>query len=700
MRGELGQIVGLVTDKFNDPNPRVRYAACNCIGQMSTDFAPAMQEKYASETVPRLLAAMGDSHARVQAHAAAAMVNFAEEASKTTLEPYLDALLERLLAMLRSDRRFVQEQAITTIATVAENAQSRFTAYYGAIMPMLLNVLEQVTDADYRMLRGKAMECATFVALAVGREVFEPDSARLVKLLTAAQQAVTDADDPQASYLQQAWARLCRLLGRDFEPLLPVVMPPLLTAAAQQPDFAVLAADEDAEAQYAAEDGWEFTQLGGQQVGIRTSALEDKLEAVELLASYAGDLGSGFVSYAAQTLEIMVPLFRFYYHEGVRQAAATAVPVVLASLRDSGDAATLRTAWVAVCDKYISVMDGEDDDAFATQLFAGFAEAVGVAGASCMSETQLVAFTDACVQLMTRYLQRMQERAAARAAQELDEDDEEQLLEDELIEGQAVDEVAKALHAVLRAHGAAYVPVFERLLPLARQYLQQEHDPAARQWAICVFDDLVEFTGPASAPHAAEFLAAISAALRQTEAPDLRQAAAYGVGVMATKGGDAYADFVLSTALPTMLDMLARSDARDTENIFATENIVATLAKILRAYGGRMPGDMHGRVLQTWFAALPVSNDEEEVPGVYEFLLQVMSERPEALVGGGAGAATHLVKVVAEALALCTLPEELAAALVALMQRTMAGLDDAAKRALWDEIPRAQQQALAAKGLI
>ncbi|KAJ1723452.1 importin subunit beta-3 [Coemansia erecta] len=700
MRGELGQIVGLVADRFNDPNPRVRYAACNCLGQMSTDFAPAMQEKHAAEVVPRLLAAMGDAHARVQAHAAAAMVNFAEEASKTTMEPYLDALLERLLAMLRSDRRYVQEQAITTIATVAENAQSRFTAYYGAIMPMLLNVLEQVTDAEYRTLRGKAMECATFVALAVGREVFEADSARLVKLLTEAQQTVADADDPQASYLQQAWARLCQLLGRDFEPLLPVVMPPLLTAAAQQPDFAVLAADEDAEAQYAAEDGWEFTQLGGQQVGIRTSALEDKLEAVELLASYADSLRGGFVAYAAQTLEIMVPLFRFYYHEGVRQAAATAVPLVLGALRDSGDAATLRTAWAAVCDKYIAAMDGEDDDAFAAQLFAGFADSVGVAGAACMGEAQLVAFTDACVELMTRYHRRMEERAAARAAQELDEDDEEQLLEDELVEGQAVDEVAKALHAVLRAHGAAYVPVFERMLPLARKYLQQEHDAAARQWAICVFDDLVEFAGPASAPHAGEFLAAVAAALRQTESPDLRQAAAYGVGIMATKGGDAYADFVLSTALPAMLDMLARSDARDAENVFATENIVAALAKLLAALGSRMPGDMHARVLQVWFAALPVSNDEEEVPGVYEYLVHVMNERPEALVGAGAGAAAHLVKVAVEALALCTLPEELKQALVALMQRTMGGLDDAAKRALWDEIPRAQQQALAAKGLI
>ncbi|KAJ2636096.1 importin subunit beta-3 [Coemansia sp. RSA 1286] len=699
MRGELTQILALIAPMFEDAHPRVRYAACNCYGQMSTDFAPTIQEKHSAVVLPRLMAAMGDSHSRVQAHAAAAMVNFAEEASKATLEPFLDTLLERLLSMLSSAKRYVQEQAITTIATLAENAQSRFVKYYGTIMPMLLNVLAQATDVEHRMLRGKAMECATFIALAVGRDVFAADSARLVELLTAAQHAVTDADDPQASYLQQAWARLCKLLGAEFVPILPVVMPPLITAAAQQPDFAILDAEEDAEASYSAEDGWEFTSIGGQQIGIRTSALEEKLDAVELIGSYASDLGAGFLPYAAQALEIIVPLFRFYYHDGVRAVAAAAVPQILATVRAAGDEAALRQVWSAICDKYLSVLDGEEDDTFAMALFSSFADAVGIVGDGCMTEAQLQAFTKACVGQMSKYYQRMKDREAARAAQELDEDDEEQLLEEELIEGQTVDEVAKSLHAVLKTHGPAYVPLFQNMLPLARKYLQ-ERDPAARQWAICVFDDLVEFAGPASAQFAGDFLDAIAVALRQTESPDLRQAAAYGVGIMAKSGGDAYADFVIATALPAMLEMIGRPDARETENIFATENMVSAVAKVLRVYVSRLGGDAQA-VLQAWFAALPVCNDDEEVPGVYEYLVQMLRENPEALLAGNdPRAVKHLVKVVVEALAVCTLPQELAQALVGVMQGTLASFDDAAKAALWAEIPREQQQALQDKGLI
>ncbi|KAJ1879787.1 importin subunit beta-3, partial [Coemansia sp. RSA 486] len=291
------------------------------------------------------------------------------------------------------------------------------------------------------------------------------------------------------------------------------------------------------------------------------------------------------------------------------------------------------------------------------------------------------------------------DREAARAAQELDEDDEEQLLEEELIEGQTVDEVAKSLHAVLKTHGPAYVPLFQNMLPLARKYLQ-ERDPAARQWAICVFDDLVEFAGPASAQFAGDFLDAIAVALRQTESPDLRQAAAYGVGIMAKSGGDAYADFVIATALPAMLEMIGRPDARETENIFATENMVSAVAKVLRVYVSRLGGDAQA-VLQAWFAALPVCNDDEEVPGVYEYLVQMLRENPEALLAGNdPRAVKHLVKVVVEALAVCTLPQELAQALVGVMQGTLASFDDAAKAALWAEIPREQQQALQDKGLI
>lgn len=47
----------------------------------------------------------------------------------------------------------------------------------------------------------------------------------------ATQTSAMDPDDPQASYLLQAWGRVAKALGQDFIPYLNVVMPPLLKSA-------------------------------------------------------------------------------------------------------------------------------------------------------------------------------------------------------------------------------------------------------------------------------------------------------------------------------------------------------------------------------------------------------------------------------------------------------------------------------------
>ena len=48
-------------------------------------------------------------------------------------------------------------------------------------------------------------------------------------------------DDPQISYLIGAWTRICKILGKDFEQYLPIVMGPVLKAAAFKPEVTVLA---------------------------------------------------------------------------------------------------------------------------------------------------------------------------------------------------------------------------------------------------------------------------------------------------------------------------------------------------------------------------------------------------------------------------------------------------------------------------
>lgn len=165
MVGELDKVLDLVLPALRDPHPRVRWAGCNALGQMSTDFAGPMQEKYNSLVLPAIIPVLESPEPRVQAHAAAALVNFCEEAEKTVLEPYLDSLLEHLLALLRTGPRFVQEQALSTIATVADSAESAFGRFYATLMPLLFDVLRQEQGTEYRLLRAKAMECATLIGM-------------------------------------------------------------------------------------------------------------------------------------------------------------------------------------------------------------------------------------------------------------------------------------------------------------------------------------------------------------------------------------------------------------------------------------------------------------------------------------------------------------------------------------------------------
>lgn len=51
---------------------------------------------------------------------------------------------------------------------------------------------------------------------------------------------VTDPDDPQGSYLLHCWGRMCRVMGNDFLPYLPAVMPPLLELASAKADVQLL----------------------------------------------------------------------------------------------------------------------------------------------------------------------------------------------------------------------------------------------------------------------------------------------------------------------------------------------------------------------------------------------------------------------------------------------------------------------------
>ena len=146
-----------------------------------------------------------------------------------------------------------------------------------------------------------------------------------------------EPDDPQISYLLSSWARIGAILGEDFIPFLPIVMPPLLRSATIKPDLALLGrtclfvfspinlhvwgwnyfdslADDDTD-KFDPAEGWEFVNIEGQTVAIKTSNLDEKCTAVEMLYCYVKELKGGFHQYAAPVMEIVIPLLKFYFDD-------------------------------------------------------------------------------------------------------------------------------------------------------------------------------------------------------------------------------------------------------------------------------------------------------------------------------------------------------------------------------------------------
>ncbi|KAI8514353.1 Importin-5 [Branchiostoma belcheri] len=333
MQAVLPSVVDAVLPFLQDQHPRVRYAACNALGQMATDFAPLFQKKFIDKVIRGLLIVLDDfQHPRVQAHAGAALVNFSEDCPKSLLLPYLDPILAKLEQVLSvkiqevvaKGTKMVLEQVVTTIAAVADTSEDAFVQYYDRFMPSLKLLMQSANSKELRLLRGKTIECISLIGLAVGTQKFMQDASDVMQMLLAtqtdSQAQEMDDDDPQMSFMISAWARMCKLLGKQFQQYLPVVMTPLLKAAAIKPEVALL--DEDDMKQVNEDDGWQFVSLSDQQsFGIRTTGLEEKSTACQMLVCYARELKEAFADYTEQVVKLMVPLLKFYFHDDILSTA-------------------------------------------------------------------------------------------------------------------------------------------------------------------------------------------------------------------------------------------------------------------------------------------------------------------------------------------------------------------------------------------
>uniref|UniRef100_A0A8C9J4R2 Importin-5 n=1 Tax=Panthera tigris altaica TaxID=74533 RepID=A0A8C9J4R2_PANTA len=666
MEGILNEIVNFVLLFLQDPHPRVRYAACNAVGQMATDFAPGFQKKFHEKVIAALLQTMEDQgNQRVQAHAAAALINFTEDCPKSLLIPYLDNLVKhlhsimvlKLQELIQKGTKLVLEQVVTSIASVADTAEEKFVPYYDLFMPSLKHIVENAVQKELRLLRGKTIECISLIGLAVGKEKFMQDASDVMQLLLKTQTDFSDMedDDPQISYMISAWARMCKILGKEFQQYLPVVMGPLMKTASIKPEVALL--DTQDMENMSDDDGWEFVNLGDQQsFGIKTAGLEEKSTACQMLVCYAKELKEGFVEYTEQVVKLMNNLSRrgitlsvsesidyvSLTIKRVRVAAAESMPLLLECARVRGPE-YLTQMWHFMCDALIKAIGTEPDSDVLSEIMHSFAKCIEVMGDGCLNNEHFEELGGILKAKLEEHFKNQELRQVKRQDEDYDEQVEESLQDEDDNDVYILTKVSDILHSIFSSYKEKVLPWFEQLLPLIVNLICPHRPWPDRQWGLCIFDDVIEHCSPASFKYAEYFLRPMLQYVCDSS-PEVRQAAAYGLGVMAQYGGENYRPFC-TEALPLLVRVIQSADSKTKENVNATENCISAVGKIMKFKPDCVNVE---EVLPHWLSWLPLHEDKEEAVQTFNYLCDLIESNHPIVLGPNNTNLPKIFSIIAE----------------------------------------------------
>ena len=413
---------------------------------------------------------------------------------------------------------------------------------------------------------------------------------------------------------------MARVLRGDFVAYLAGVMPPLMELASAKADIQLLDDAEQA-SEFERGEGWELLPIKGKVVGIRTATLDDKHMAIELIVIYAQVLEAAFEPYVVEIMDnVVLPSLSFFFHDPVRVTAAKCVPQLLNAYKKAhgGSSPQVLALWRRTIDKLLEVLGTEPAVETLSEMYQCLYESIEVMGKDRLTGDDMAAFVEASKSTLSDY----QTRAKRRLEDYSEPDDGDELSFDAQY---AIDEdqtllsdMNKAFHTIFKHQGATFLQYWQRLLPFCDAFVTSG-EATQRQWSLCVLDDVLEFCGEQSWVYSEHIMQPLAEGMCDDN-PGNRQAACYGVGVAAHKGGPAWAEFV-AVSIPSQ-----RPDARMEDHVFATENACASIARILLFNASKIPEVDRDRIVEHWLETLPIVNDTEVAIYAYTFLGRLIEQ--------------------------------------------------------------------------
>ena len=635
LRDKISSILPFLYQSAEDSDPLLREAACFSLGQWAEHLQPEILEHYET-LLPIIFKLLDDATPAVKGTSCYVLESLTENMDSAAVKPYLEALMTKLVALVQASKPRVQLMAISAIGSTAVGAEIEFQPYFMGTAHMLTPFL-QITDEKYWCLRGRALECMGYMAIAVGKEVFAPC---FEASMTYALQSLAMCDAELCDFVFAFFCNVSKIFEEDFGPSLVQVIPAIASAINMDDGMKIKSTGEDEGANLPSfndqddeddEDNEDSDYDPTSQntiISVRTAMLDMKAGAVSAIQSLAEHTGDAFAPYIPPCIEMLIPMTH-YFHDSVRAGAISSLcQCVVVSL----DARPMASEWVKgqpnavaldpitqtildeVMTKCMEALKDEDQMVVEHALdgIVKMADAIG----------PLVLFQN-MNELMECAIEIVKEDHISQSSAD-DEDDE----EDEDEEVSLLESTCELMTCMCRCYGGAMDSFIQQVMPVLSKYMKGVRPSKDRATVFGCLAEICQEVGVSCVQYADTLVPVVLAGLTD-ENFNVRQNCAFCLGIFAQVGGAALQPHYAS--LLTGLRPLFED-----EHAGVSDNACAAVARMIKSNPSGVPMD---HVLPVFLAKLPLKEDVTELETVFDCLLElVQTEHPLVM-------SSHLLRV-------------------------------------------------------
>lgn len=360
----------------------------------------------------------------------------------------------------------------------------------------------------------------------------------------------------------------------------------------------------------------------------------------------------------------MLALTQFSASDNIRNSAAGALPALIKCAKAAApeNIAAIHEMAKGYSNNIIDAMQTETEtDCLICQAQA-LKEIVDEAGQNLLQPASVDQFAKQIFDFITQSENRIQDNNKYEK-ENMDGDEDDQLDEEDLLvlkeenknENQLQLDLGEILGVLFKTHKEHVRNVVQELVTNKLPQLAKLESKQKKKFMLFVLDDMVEYLGP-------DFLGALYPSIVEqicghasSKFAAIRQAAVYGIGMVAQHGGAAFQALSqgcllsIKTAIEFPMDGgIKEKKSKQSQYYHARDNAIAALGKVLQFQQANCSME---ELVPFWLAQLPLTHDMEEAHTQNAYLATAVLKEPTVILGAQYERLEQFVVILGE---ICT----------------------------------------------